>query len=947
MSTLKMTFSLASLILLMALIATPAVYAVTFDAATDEVPGNGFAVVAAASAFEISTGTTDGVIKLPEDAVDIDEDNLPNIYDEIRRKGGALYTLIAPKSHMRDGGTSTDNATDIAKYDVVISEIMWAIDTGVPFADRGVNQFIELYNTILDADPDTDDNQPTEIGGTGTAADGWILHHAVGGGIFQGKSPGDTVTLATVSGGGATGAALEPLALADADDTAVTDKRDYIIVDQVGNIDVVGTWVVDIGQNGDTVADTKVDLISMRRTIDYTKVEKTDHNTTDAAANRTTQLEGIPDGIRKASWAASGDHYGTNLVGTPGAKPFEGITDATPTDVGYGIVINEVGNNTNDNYDWIELRNTGTADAVLENWQIGEIAGAKDSETTLVTFTNKATIPAGGVLLVVNMDPHRNSDHPIAAGTRVNDPHDETNATTSRYYVAGANFKLSNGTDNAGVKTLLVLRSHHEKKNTADNIVDLTGTNFISDAAFNTEIWPLKSIRKGTADNGHGDVFTDDIAEMFTPGHVYQRAVATKGTGEHVWNHPGYTGVGYKRNVRDTNASKGTPGFDNAPVKETSLDADGMSTLAESGSVTISEIMYQTTRRNAPQWIELYNSSNTNAVNLAGWKITLENAEDDAGVDIRKPTVTTNDLPAVIIPPNQTVLIVSRTSGVNSDEADGGEDFPSSRIVDLWQQKEKLEVTDRNYQLLSTTSFRITLWQKGADMTKDKPVDVAGNMGADPAWELPMADENFRSSIIRKYDKKKDDNGNPMGGPIARTGTLPIWSGEGSLEAATGMAGMDGDAGWILASASDLTYVVTHYGHKDDEGTPGYRGGGALPVSLSKFRPERLESGEIVIRWITESELNNAGFNILRSVKRDGQFAKVNTSLIAGQGTTSERTTYEWKDTSAKPNVVYYYQIQDVSLDGKVTTLRQTRLKGDVSPEGKLTTTWGELKALQ
>ena len=115
-----------------------------------------------------------------------------------------------------------------------------------------------------------------------------------------------------------------------------------------------------------------------------------------------------------------------------------------------------------------------------------------------------------------------------------------------------------------------------------------------------------------------------------------------------------------------------------------------------------------------------------------------------------------------------------------------------------------------------------------------------------------------------------------------------------------------------------------------------------LPVSLSKFRPERLkETGEVVIRWITESELNNAGFNILRSETRTGEYTKLNTQLIAGQGTTSERTTYEWKDTSAKPNVAYYYQIQDVSIDGKVTPLRVNRLKGHVNAAGKLTTTLG------
>ena len=128
---------------------------------------------------------------------------------------------------------------------------------------------------------------------------------------------------------------------------------------------------------------------------------------------------------------------------------------------------------------------------------------------------------------------------------------------------------------------------------------------------------------------------------------------------------------------------------------------------------------------------------------------------------------------------------------------------------------------------------------------------------------------------------------------------------------------------------------------EDDLGTPGFRAGGPLPVSLSKFRPERLDSGAVVIRWITESELNNAGFNILRSETRDGVFTKLNTNLIAGQGTISERTVYEYADTSAKPNVVYYYQIQDVSLDGQVQTLRTTHLRGNVTAAGKLTNDMG------
>ena len=67
--------------------------------------------------------------------------------------------------------------------------------------------------------------------------------------------------------------------------------------------------------------------------------------------------------------------------------------------------------------------------------------------------------------------------------------------------------------------------------------------------------------------------------------------------------------------------------------------------------------------------------------------------------------------------------------------------------------------------------------------------------------------------------------------------------------------------------------------------------------------------------------------------------------MIAGAGTTSEKQFYTYEDTTAQPNVVYYYQIEDVSLDGNRQTLtRGIRLKGYVGAAGKATVLWGELK---
>ena len=699
--------------------------------------------------------------------------------------------------------------------------------------------------------------------------------------------------------------------------------------DQVSNVDLLG-WNVNIGQSGKlTPADTvpegfvAVDLVSMHRAINYENLRKK-HGDKNAADNRVEQLKAIPGGSAASGWAKSNlnDTYAVNQLGSPGAHHFKGRPTTIATIATYGVVINEVGNNTGKTYDWIELLNTGTTSVTLQKWQISKLTG-HNAETALVNFPNndKHNIGVGEVLLIVNSDPYRDPDHPLAAGTIINSDklREEKTGISSRYYV-DAGLDLEDG----GVYGLLV-RNAIDKLKSPDYVIDFTAPSPLSkiedtSSAYSTRQYPLRG-----QPAGGGNVFQGDLAEAFAAGSTYWRNKKKAGNADDTWRKAGYSGVGYKRGA----SGDGTPGYANGIVQATET---ALATASPGATVTISEIMYDRgDRDNLPQWIELYNSSDTHAVNLNEWKLKIENADD---VDVRR-TVTIANLGGTIIPPNQTVLIVAYTTGRVSRGSQGRDDFPSKRVINL-SGKAELEIaedaTKRNYRLLSETAFQLTLIEKGGTVG----VDTAGNLGADGTamWALPMAEDGAgRSSIIRRYDKDVDTNGDPIGLAIDRDGTM--------------IPPADGTGAWVLASTSDLSEVQvneTYYGSPDDVGTPGYRGGGALPVSLSKFRPERLDSGEIVVRWITESELNNAGFNILRSDARDGEFTKLNTKLIAGQGTTSERTVYEFPDTTAKPNVVYYYQIQDVSLDGKVQTLRQSRIKGYVSPSGKLTTTWGDLK---
>ena len=355
----------------------------------------------------------------------------------------------------------------------------------------------------------------------------------------------------------------------------------------------------------------------------------------------------------------------------------------------------------------------------------------------------------------------------------------------------------------------------------------------------------------------------------------------------------------------------GTPGAANiyvmpAPAVTTPVDpVTPSAAVAAAADIMITEIMVASDDRRLPQWIELANVSGA-AVSLSGWSLAIDN--DAADKDVVGESIEL-DLGDVEIGADQVALVVSKAARSDSGIGDGDGDLRADRIIDV---QSAVSPTNARYSLISEMGFMISLIppQTGAVRT---PGDVAGNLGG--GWELPMS-EDGRSSLIRS-DKDAD-------------------------------AGTDA-ADWMLASDTMLNgaYRATYYGSDEDVGTPGYDAGGALPVELSGFNAARDKvTGAVVITWATQSELNNAGFFIKRSQQKKGKFVIVNPTMIAGAGTTAEKQSYTYTDATADPNVIYFYQIEDVSLDGNRQTLtRAHRLKGHIGAAGKATTTWGELKS--
>ena len=558
------------------------------------------------------------------------------------------------------------------------------------------------------------------------------------------------------------------------------------------------------------------------------------------------------------------------------------------------IVFNELGNGSGADNDWLELRNVTDAAVSLKDWELSIVADAKQEDTSLVVFPD-VSVPANSLLLLTNQPsdktPLAGGDDVAAAGS------DKRRKGLTHLSLVDADLSLPDDG-----KFLLILRNAKEKRGLNEAFVDVAGGGGSGTDAFireqtglyDTHVWPLQVLESPGSD-------TED---SLSAGKVWLRAKADiVGYHRDAWAEAAFSGLGYDRKVSKSAETAGTPGYPNGAVKT--------QPATPKGAVTMSEVMFDSAGGTLPQWIELYNTSKTEALNLNRWELEIQNRKSE---DLVGRPVVTLTLQEKMIQPNQTLLIVTGNARASSADV-----FPSDRVYNLIELHEKnLRIKTPRDTFLSVEGFYLKLTD-GTGALVDEIGNTDGDRRTDdtPAWALPVPlseVEGMRSSLVRRYD-----NG------VAREGTSR--------------------AGWALAANfAKFKADGLHYGHADDIGTPGYRQGGALPVELSSFTLTRTESGAVVITWTTESEVDNAGFNLRRSLKRDSGYTLLNPALIAGAGTTGERQTYTFIDTSAKPGVEHYYQIEEVSFGGKPETLMTRRLRGPVSPAHRALTTFGEVK---
>ncbi len=91
---------------------------------------------------------------------------------------------------------------------------------------------------------------------------------------------------------------------------------------------------------------------------------------------------------------------------------------------------------------------------------------------------------------------------------------------------------------------------------------------------------------------------------------------------------------------------------------------------------------------------------------------------------------------------------------------------------------------------------------------------------------------------------------------------------------------------------------------------------GEIPVELSSFSVLFIPSqNNIQLKWQTESESNNYGFEILRGVNK-AKLTKI--GFVPGQGTTSSTHEYNFIDSKIT-SADYFYQLKQIDFDGTST----------------------------
>ena len=129
--------------------------------------------------------------------------------------------------------------------------------------------------------------------------------------------------------------------------------------------------------------------------------------------------------------------------------------------------------------------------------------------------------------------------------------------------------------------------------------------------------------------------------------------------------------------------------------------------------------------------------------------------------------------------------------------------------------------------------------------------------------------------------------------------------------------------GWVIKIVNETSYWgdTRYFYSKEDPGsyTPYLLLTDATRVELVSFEAEA-GNGTVTLSWLTASEIDAGGFNLWRSDSADGEYRKINPSLIPAQGGPTFGAEYSYTDQDLGSEPRYFYKLEDVDIHGRTTT---------------------------
>jgi hypothetical protein len=196
-------------------------------------------------------------------------------------------------------------------------------------------------------------------------------------------------------------------------------------------------------------------------------------------------------------------------------------------------------------------------------------------------------------------------------------------------------------------------------------------------------------------------------------------------------------------------------------------------------------------------------------------------------------------------------------------------------------------------------------WQQALDYVNGMNIGTYPNFGHTD-WRLPN-----RKELCSLHDFSRYNPALPAGHPFTNVQADYYWS-------STTYADYPDEA-WFVDMWSG-------YVGNDSKSYRSYyvwpvRGGsfGPTVINLSSFTAIP-KAGKVIIEWTTASEIDNAGYNIYRAESDvDGEYVKINSSLIPADGTATSGATYQYVDDDVRNRKTYYYKLEDIDLNGTST----------------------------